>query len=162
MLGILAAVLLCLIKILRKTKPRTGRILWGLSQSLIGLILGAAGSVLFFGRFFMKYDYIRQNLNLLFLNPLLFAAVPLGLLAAIGKPAAPTGGRPPTGGKPLWEKCLAILWTAVFAAGLLSIAIGAFPALRQQNQSALGIVLPVALALSLIPGWGKRAAGKIV
>jgi hypothetical protein len=137
LLSAVTAVLLAFIKILRERMPRTGRIAWGLSQSLLGLVFGSAGCVLAFGWFAMDNDYIQQNINILFINPLLLAALPLGILTALGRPKS--------------ERCLYILWTAVSIAGFFALALNALSSLRQQNQSALAVILPIALVLSLIP-----------
>jgi hypothetical protein len=140
LLGVMAAILLLAIRRLRKKMPAAGRIAWGACQSAAGLCLGAAGCVLAYAWFFMKNDYIQQNINLLFINPLSLAAVPLGILSASGGPAA---------GKP--EKCLKILWTCVAAAGILTQALRALPFFCQQNQSAAALVLPAVIVLSLGP-----------
>jgi hypothetical protein len=111
---------------------KAGRILWGISQSLLGLGLGISGCVLVFGWFFMSNDYIQQNINLLFINPLLLAVVPLGILSAV-KPSCPKV-----------EKCLHILWAYVFFAGIFAFAVKITPVFFQQNQAALSLVLPPA------------------
>ncbi|MDR1931863.1 MAG: DUF4105 domain-containing protein [Spirochaetales bacterium] len=160
--GVFAAVLFALIAGARKKFPRAGGITWGISQSLAGLILGAAGCVLFFGRFFLNNDYIRQNYNLLFINPLLLAAVPLGIIAAVRKPKTEQGGR---GGCSLAEKALRILWTYVFIACALTVLMKALPVFYQRNGSVQALVLPLAFALSNMPricgGMGRRLSGRI-
>jgi hypothetical protein len=139
LLGLLPAALVPLLWLLREKKPLAGRVAWGLFQGLAGLALGLLGCVLVYARFFMKNDYVRQNINLLFVNPLALAALPLGLLYAAGntraKPAA----------------CLRVLWSCVACAGLLSLLLRAFPAFPQQNQAALALILPPAALLSLGP-----------
>jgi hypothetical protein len=134
--GLILAAFLLFIKKMRVKFPLAGRIAWGTSQSLMGLFFGAAGSVLFFGLFLMPYDYIQQNMNILFINPLLFAAFPLGIFAAAGKPRCLKS-----------EKSLRILWTCVFVAGIIAILVGLLPGLHQQNKSALALILPAALVL---------------
>jgi hypothetical protein len=60
---------------------------WGLAVGLIqgvwGLLLGLLGSILFFMSFFTNHDYTYHNNNLLFIHPLLLAALPLGLIVGI-------------------------------------------------------------------------------
>jgi len=138
--GLIAAALLFFIKKLGKVYPRSARILLGLSQSLMGILFGGSGCVLVFGVFFMSNDYFRQNLNLLFVNPLLLVITPLGVLAALDKPFRINP-----------ERCLRVIWTCVFIAGGITVLLRALPFFFQQNQSVQGIILPVAFALSCIP-----------
>jgi hypothetical protein len=134
-LGLLLALLAAALH--KQREKKLGRILWGISQSLLGLALGLSGCVLVFGWFFMSNDYIQQNINLLFINPLLLAAVPLGILSATGKP------------RPKVEKCLHILWTYVFLAGLVTLAVKITPLFFQQNHAALALALPPAALYGL-------------
>ncbi|MDR2730622.1 MAG: DUF4105 domain-containing protein [Treponema sp.] len=140
MAGIIAAVLLLLLHAMRKKYPRPGRILWGLSQSLFGLFLGGAGCVLVFGLYFMNNDYIQRNINILFVNPLLLAAAPLGILSALNKPFSSINP----------EKCLRVIWTYVFIMCGITALFRFLPLFSQLNQSVQGIVLPVAFAFSRI------------
>jgi hypothetical protein len=137
-LAMMAVLVLLCIDALRQRKPLAGRILWGAAHCAAGFCGGAAGFVLMYGLFFMKNDYIQQNINILFLNPLLLAALPLGVLTAVNRPARL---------KP--ETCLRLLWAGVFAIGILSLLVKALPVFFQQNQTTLSIVLPLAFAL-----WG--------
>jgi hypothetical protein len=137
----LIAVVLLGIAVLRRKKPLAGRILWGLSQSVLGLCGGVAGFVLTYGLFFMNNDYIQQNINILFLNPLLFAAVPFGVFAALGKPSRI---RP--------ERWLRLFWALVFTAGAITLLIKVLPSFFQQNQAALALMLPSVFVLCAAPG----------
>ena len=144
-LGVLIAALLVLCAGLRRRDGRIGRAgqwLWGLSQGVIGLFFGAAGTLLFFLSFFTNHDYAYHNSNVLFVNPLLLAALPLGILTARGK-ALP-------------ERLLRLLWTYVLFGGLLTMAIKLLPGFWQQNQVTQALVLPFALAVSAVPGWIGR------
>ncbi|MDR2663206.1 MAG: DUF4105 domain-containing protein, partial [Treponema sp.] len=88
-LGIAAFLLLCGIMENRKqhTAERAGKrnarspwgVLLGTTQAALGLFFGAVGFLLFFMSFFTNHDYTYHNSNLLFVNPLLFIAVPQGL-----------------------------------------------------------------------------------
>jgi hypothetical protein len=144
-IGLIVATLLFLVKIMSTKFPRIGRILLGALQSLLGLFLGASGCVLVFG-FLMNNDYIQQNVNILFVNPLLLLMVPLGILCAMGskKFEAP---------RLFFEKCLRIFWTYVFIAGFITVLLRILPFFFQQNQSVQGLILPVAFVLSCFPGW---------
>jgi hypothetical protein len=137
LLGLLPAALAEGLRRLRKLKPRGGRILWGLYHSVLGLVLGAAGCILVYAWFFMKNDYIQQNITLLFINPLALAAAPLGILTAAGK-----------GGTLRPERGLQIFWTCTAAAGILTQLLRMFSVFPQQNQSVAAVILPAAILLS--------------
>jgi len=139
-IGFIIATLLFQVRIFGKKYPRASRIFLGLIQSVLGLFFGIIGSVLVFGAFFMNNDYFRQNFNLLFINPLLLALVPLGILSAINK----TPRINP-------ERCLRILWNYVLIVCGLTVLIRPFPFYFQQNYGVQGLILPIALALSCVP-----------
>jgi hypothetical protein len=151
--GLIIATLLFLAQILSKKFPRTGRILLGALQSLLGLFLGASGCVLVFG-FLMNNDYIQQNLNILFVNPLLLLIAPLGILCAMGSQKFERR-------RLFFEKCLRILWTYVFIADAVTILVRILPFFFQQNQSVQGLILPVAFVLSYFPGWIRAGLTRI-
>jgi hypothetical protein len=105
-----------------------------LGQSLLGLVFGVAGSLLFFLTFITDHDYTWHNSNLIFVNPLLLAAVPLGF-AALTKEAP--------------RRWLRRLWAYVAAGALLTCAIKLLPGYGQQNQATVALVLPWALVLGV-------------
>lgn len=135
--GLILAFALLFVKKMRVKFPLAGRIVWGVSQSILGLILGIAGCALFFMLFILHNSFTEQNINILFINPLLLAALPLGILAAIGKVRCLQP-----------ERALRILWAYVFIAGFFTIIAGLIPAFNQQNQSTLALILPAALVLA--------------
>ncbi|MDR3356367.1 MAG: DUF4105 domain-containing protein [Spirochaetaceae bacterium] len=141
--GAAVSLVLLMLMLLSKKLP-AGRVLLGLSQSLLGLFFGLAGTVAGFMTFFTNHDYTWHNINVLFVNPLLLAAVPLGLKSAFGKNE---------NGRALSEKILKGLWTYVFSGGVLTMLIKLSPAFYQQNQVTLALVLPFAFTLSFIPVW---------
>jgi hypothetical protein len=147
LVGILIAVLLSLFGILRN-RHQAGRYLWGLSQSALGAFFGIVGLVLFFMTFFTNHDYTYHNANIMYLNPLLLAALPLGIIYAVTKNARK---------RLLAGQFLRALWTYVFLGGLLTMLIKLFPPFYQQNQVTQALVLPFAFVLSFAGGWlGKK------
>jgi hypothetical protein len=140
LLGLCAAVLVSLL--MARRERRGARILLGLSQSLLGLFFGVAGFLAFFMSFFTNHDYTFNNMNLLFVNPLLLAAVPLGLLYAF--PPDPFRGN-------FRGFLLQALWSYVAAGGILSMALRITPRFWQRNEATLALVLPLAVALSFVP-----------
>ncbi|MDR3146541.1 MAG: DUF4105 domain-containing protein [Treponema sp.] len=146
-LGLAIAAVLVLLFRLERKRPMAGRILMGITQSLIGLFFGIAGSILFFMAFFTDHDYTYHNSNILYINPLLLAAVPLGILLAGSKDSRRQGRA---------GMLLRCLWTYVLFGGVLTMAIKALPGFYQQNQVTQALVLPFALVLSLVPEWVRR------
>jgi hypothetical protein len=153
--GAAAALLLCAFARIRRKKPAAGRVLLGVSQALLGLFFGGVGSLLFFMAFFTNHDYTYHNSNLIYVNPLLLAAVPLGVMMARGcKNKGKPGGSRTRCFSP--EKFLCILWTYMFLGGVLTMAMKLLPWFYQQNQADLALILPVALALGVINTHGMR------
>jgi hypothetical protein len=143
-IGLAAAAFLALVRLLRKKLPRLGRALWGVSHCITGLVFGLAGLVLFAASRVPDRDYMRHNINLLFVNPLLLAAIPLGIMAAFGGKFA-VGKKFPVSA----ENCLRVLWLYVFSAALAGALINFLPSLRQGNWPVLALTLPVALAFAV-------------
>jgi hypothetical protein len=143
--GLVAGIVLAAAAVLfaaGKKKKLFGKLL-GIYQALAGLFFGAAGFVLFFMMFFTNHDYTYRNANIIFVNPLLFAAVPLGLIFAF------------TGNEKKRRVCGALLktlWTLVFFGGMVSAILNCVPGLYQQNQTTFALVLPFAFVLSYVPG----------
>jgi hypothetical protein len=126
-------------------KPAPGRLLWGAAQSALGLFFGISGLLLAFLTFFTNHDYTYHNSNILYINPLLLAAAPLGIILGTGKNPQKRLAA---------ERLLRGLWTYVFLGGVLSLLIRLLPGFYQQNQVTLALVLPFALALALSRPWG--------
>jgi hypothetical protein len=144
--GCVAAVLLGLALFLQAKKPALGQVMVGICHSLLGFCFGVAGLLLFFMSNFTNHDYTFQNSNILFVNPLLLAAVPLGILYA------KSNNEPE---RILPETLLRALWLLVLLGLFLSMLIKLFPGFYQQNLVDQMLVLPIALLLALEP-WGIR------
>ena len=124
---------------MRKKYPTSGRIILGLFQSALGLLLGIFSSILTIG-LLMGIVYPQQNINIWFVNPLLFVVVPLGFLLTINKSFFINT-----------EKLLRAIWTYVFIAGCITLLLRILPSFYQQNLSICALILPVAFALSYVP-----------
>ena len=114
------------------------RIFLGMLQSLLGLFFGIMGSLLFFMSFFTNHDYTYHNSNILFVNPLFFAAIPLGINLAFSKDKKK---------RFIVVRLLRVFWLYVLLGGLLTMAIKLFPEFYQQNQVDQALVLPIALVM---------------
>ncbi|MDR1862660.1 MAG: DUF4105 domain-containing protein [Treponema sp.] len=115
---------------------------WALAQGALGLFFGVMGLILFFMTFFTNHDYTWHNSNVIFVNPLLLAALPLGI--ALVKTDY-------SDKKAKLELAIKILWSYVLVFGLLSFLLRLLPFFWQQNQVTLALVLPFAAVLSLLP-----------
>ncbi|MDR2150427.1 MAG: DUF4105 domain-containing protein [Spirochaetaceae bacterium] len=124
-----------------KPSPRR-RVVLALSQSALGLFFGIAGSVLYFMSFFTDHDYCRYNANVLYISPLLLAAIPLGIIVARNKNRRRSF---------FAQQLLVGLWTVVVLGGVLSMLIKLSPNFYQQNQATQALVLPFALVLAIVP-----------
>ena len=126
---------------LRCGKQNRFRVFWGTLQSLAGFFFGLAGSMLFFLSFFTNHDYTFYNINILFVNPLFLAAVPLGLRFAFTADEKKRAAA---------LRLLRLLWAYVLFGGLITIVVRIFPAFYQQNQVTQALMLPLALCMVLL------------
>jgi len=122
-------------------------IILGLVQSFLGLFFGIAGSLLFFLTFFTDHDYTYHNSNVLFVNPLFLAAIPLGLIFAFTR-----------NDKKRFVSALLsqVFWSCIILGGILTMAIKLSPAFYQQNQVTQALVLPIALTMLVLMGLMGR------
>ncbi|MDR0583846.1 MAG: DUF4105 domain-containing protein [Treponema sp.] len=133
---------------LQAKKCRAGQILVGLSQSLAGLFFGGFGLVLFFMTFFTDHDYTYHNANLFFANPLLLAALPLGIRYALER----DGNR-----RFLSEALLRLLWLLTALGIFVSMLVKLLPQFWQQNLTDQMLMLPIALVFALEPSGLHKA-----
>ena len=136
----------------RTGETKAFRVFLGLLQSLFGIIFGIAGSMLFFMMIFTDHDYTFQNSNIIFVNPIFLALVPLGIILAYSRNE-----------KKLYNsvKYSKVLWVYVFFGGLITSIIKHFPIFYQQNQVTQVMVIPLALVMFfLLTRLGKRL-GKV-
>jgi hypothetical protein len=140
-LSLCAGLLIALLAFHLASKPGAA---YGILQSAAGLFLGLTGLAILLAPTFAGNEYLARNNNILFVNPLFFAAVPLGIITAIRKTA------------PKAEKTLRILWTYLLCASLITTLLNALPPLRQQNESITAFILPIASAFTYLSRTNKR------
>jgi hypothetical protein len=117
--------------------PVPARIVSGVLQSTTGLFLGLTGLAILLAPVFAGNEYLARNNNFLFANPVFGAAVPLGIITITEKNRQTVR---------IAKKVLSVLWAGLFCAVLIALLLNTLPPLRQQNESAIAFVLPVALA----------------
>jgi hypothetical protein len=140
--GIVLMLVLGVFSFLQAKGLLAGQILLGLGQSLFGFFFGIMGLVLFFMSAFTNHDYTFHNANLFFANPLLLAAVPLGIRYAFAQNPAR---------RLMPALLLRILWLLVLAGIFLSMLVKLLPWFWQQNLVDQMLVLPPVLFLALEP-----------
>ena len=115
-------------------RSRLGRLAWGGLNALLGLGWGSLGVFLFVVGLFTNHTVAHRNENLFLINPITFAALPLGLMIAFGSTRARTGLR--------WA------WTALAATAVLGVVAKVLPMFDQQNWNLIALVLPVSVAMA--------------
>jgi hypothetical protein len=140
--GIGLALIALLVLIGNMKEKKIFRVLKGLYQAALGLFFGAAGFILFFLSYFTNHDYTYHNSNIVFVNPLLFAAIPLGIIFAFSKKEK---------NRSVCGTVLKILWTYVFIGGIITMLIKLLPGFYQQNQPTQVLLMPLAFVLSFFP-----------
>ncbi|MDR3173836.1 MAG: DUF4105 domain-containing protein [Treponema sp.] len=143
-LGLVIAGLLLFLRFFKERRRSLGGFLWGAVQGFLGLFFGFFGLVLFFMTFFSDHDYTWHNINVLFVNPLWFAAMVWGIRLA----CAPSFGK-----RDLPEFLLKCFWTGVFILCFLTMPVKLLPFFYQQNQVTQALLLPVAFVLGWFPDW---------
>jgi uncharacterized membrane protein YoaK (UPF0700 family) len=136
---ILAAIACVIYAMQRRGKMRA---LFYLYQALFSLFFAASGTALFFMTFFTDHDYTWHNINIIFANPLLFAAAVFAFIAGFSKKEA---------ARKKAEKALRWFFCYVFAAALVSLIAKLIPQLRQDNYATLALVMPTAFVCGVLP-----------
>jgi len=150
--GLFMAAVLGVLFFLQQKRPALGQVALGVFHSLLGIVFGGAGLVLFFLSLFTDHDYTYHNANLLFCNPLMLAAIPLGVIYA---KSINYYRRLPA------EFLLRLLWLLSVLGIFASMLIKLLPQFWQQNLVDQMLMLPIALVLSLEPVGLKRMLRRI-
>jgi hypothetical protein len=140
--GCAAALVFIILLVFKGRGNRAADNIWAAGQGAAGLFLGVAGLVLFFMAFFTNHDYTYGNINLVYINPLLLAAAPLGVLYLVSPSPQERYKR---------GLAIKILWSYVLVSGFVVMALRLVPPLYQVNLVTLALVMPCAAVLSLLP-----------
>jgi hypothetical protein len=151
-LSLLLALVLGVLYYLQSRSPAVGQVALGITHSLLGLFFGVAGLLLFFMSTFTSHDYTYHNANLLFANPLLLIAVPLGIRYAVSSNYD---------SRLRAEFVLRLLWLLVVLGIFVSMLIKLSPPFWQDNLTDQMLMLPIALVLSLEPAGLRRMVERI-
>jgi len=150
--GLALSLFLGLLFFTQTRSPPVGQVALGICHTLLGLSFGVAGLLLFFMSAFTAHDYTYHNINLLFCNPLLLVAVPLGIRYASAD----------NYNKRLFaETSLRLLWLLSALGVFFSMLVELNPRSWQDNLADQLLMLPVALTLSLEPAGLRRLVKRI-
>ncbi|MCC6333336.1 MAG: DUF4105 domain-containing protein [Myxococcales bacterium] len=125
---------------------RLPRVLLGLIHVLLGLGLGALGVFLFIVGIFTNHTVAHRNENLLLVNPITFALLPLGVMLMWGAKKA----RPAL----FWT------WAALGALSLLGVALKVLPMFDQQNWNLIALFAPINVGFAALFWLDRRLEEK--
>jgi len=135
-----------------QTKNVAGQILLGLSISILGLFFGLSSLLLWFISLFTNHDYAHHNMNLIFVTPLILAAIPLGIRYAFARSFQT---------REKYDLLLRILWLLVLLGIIVSMLLKLLPCFWQNNLVDELLLLPIAAILALEPTGLKELFGRI-
>jgi hypothetical protein len=127
-------------------KRPMARIAGGVLQSALGLFFGLSGIAILLAPKLAGNEYLAHNNNILFINPVFLAVIPLGIMEAARKTIRLYRKK-----TLVPRKALGILWTYMFFAALTALLCNLFPPLRQANISVILFSLPIAFMFSVLP-----------
>ncbi|MBN2552292.1 MAG: DUF4105 domain-containing protein, partial [Spirochaetales bacterium] len=141
--ALLALLLACLIRRNRRSRE-TAWTLLGIQSAVAGLVLGLFGATLLFMIAFTDHAVTYGNENIFLASPLALAAVPLGLMAALG------GRR--NSGRQKSRRRLQLLWLLLAAVSTVYLVLKIFPFLDQRNAAAAAAILPAVFGFAAAAG----------
>jgi hypothetical protein len=121
------------------------RIGYAAYTSLVCFVLGVIGTVLFFMALFTDHSVTYRNENLLFINPLLLAAIPV-CIGAVRK-------------KKISLKIQTALFTLLTFSCFVVIVLKMFGVLIQRNWGFLIMVMPMYIVLGPLSMWVQKRSG---
>ncbi|WNG16198.1 DUF4105 domain-containing protein [Cystobacter fuscus] len=132
----------------RRTGGRVPRILLGLQNVLVGLVVGIPGLALFIMWLGTDHTVTYRNENLFLANPLTVLALPLGFMWMRGSPRAREW---------MWR-----LWVVLAALGVLGLVLKALPLFDQDNWRLIALLLPVSVGMAgaMTLGRSRVAVGQ--
>jgi hypothetical protein len=113
---------------------RLPRVLLGLENMVLGLVLGFPGTALFVMWVITDHTVTYRNENLFLANPLTLLALPLGLML--------------TWGSKLARSWLRTLWLVLAISGVLGLVLKVIPLFNQDNWRLIAFILPVSLGFA--------------
>jgi hypothetical protein len=118
----------------RKRGSRAARILLGLQNVVLGLVLGLPGTALFIMWLVTDHTVVYRNENLFLANPLTLLALPLGVALMWGSAKA--------------RARLLKVWDVLAALGVLGVVLKVLPSFDQDNWRLIALILPISLGMA--------------
>ena len=118
----------------RRGGGRAPRLLLGLQNVLLGLVVGIPGLALFIMWLGTDHTVTYRNENLFLANPLTVLALPLGFQLMRGSPRAREW---------MWR-----LWVGLAALGMLGLVLKVLPMFDQDNWRLIALLLPLSLGMA--------------
>jgi hypothetical protein len=113
---------------------RLARVLLGLENMVVGLVLGLPGTVLLIMWLVTDHTVTFRNENLFLANPLTLLALPLGLMLTWGSKRA--------------RSMLRTIWLVLAATGVLGLVLKVIPLFNQDNWRLIAFILPISLGFA--------------
>jgi hypothetical protein len=113
---------------------RLPRVLLGLENMVLGLVLGFPGTALFIMWTITDHTVTYRNENIFLANPLTLLALPLGLML--------------TWGSKLARSWLRVIWLVLAASGVLGLVLKVIPVFNQDNWRLIALILPISLGFA--------------
>jgi len=127
-----------------RTGKRLPRVLLGIENALLGLVLGLPGTALFIMGLVTNHTVTHWNENLLLANPVTLAALPMGIALTWGSRWA--------------TKWLRRVWPFLLATGVLAVLVKPLPGFDQDNWRLVALILPISLGMAAASVLYARAA----
>jgi hypothetical protein len=118
----------------RRGGGRLPRVLLGLENAVLGLVLGIPGTALLVMWLVTDHTVVYRNENLFLANPLTLLVVPLGIQLAWGSVKA-------------WAR-LRVVWLALAALGVLGLLLKVVPVFNQDNWRLIALIMPISLGFA--------------
>ncbi|HYO51591.1 DUF4105 domain-containing protein [Archangium sp.] len=118
----------------RRSGGRAPRILLGLQNALVGLVLGIPGFALFIMWLFTDHTVTYRNENLFLANPLTLLTLPLGIQLMRGSEKA--------------RERMRRLWLVLAGLGVLGLALKVLPMFDQDNWRLIALLLPLSVGMA--------------
>jgi hypothetical protein len=118
----------------RKRGSRVARMLLGLENAILGLVLGVPGTALFVMWLVTDHTVVFRNENLFLANPLTLLALPFGVALMWGSVKA--------------RARLFLVWRVLAATGVLGVVLKVLPPFDQDNWRLIALILPISLGMA--------------
>ena len=134
-IGLLMSLVVLILVYLIRSGKKSARLIFGLYQTLIGVLFGVLGLSLFLISIFTDHVVTYYNENLFLANPLTILLIPLGIgFIRQGK---------------FSNKWLPVLNYVLAALCLLSLLLKLIPVFDQDNWLIISLILPIMCSLAI-------------